>query len=301
MFKPPKPEDKLSKYIDASGDFSNRDLKLGEWYVRHRIMLRELVVGVLVIFCVVVGGYGFYRWAEYLIVGYSRDERLRAELTKNAIPFARLRERLAPDTLQIGGVSVFQSASGKYDFFAEALNPNADWYADVEYRFVYPGGETEARTTRLLPGSRQPLTAIGIAAPSFPSALRLEFVSTAWQRIDRHQIAEPADYLRDRLQFSVENFSFQSAGGPSEAPAHTIAFTLSNRSTYSYWQAVFYVLYKDNGSLVGFKRLVVDNFRSQESRPIEIKSLADGLNVTDIDVLPAIDVFAQGVYIPLGR
>lgn len=169
----PKKPDNFSRYVDPTGEFTNRDLELGQWYVTHRVMLREIVVTILAIIIVVFGGYSLYRLIEYAFFGYSHDERLRNDLTKTSIPLKTLRSTVSAAPLIIDSVSVYPSTPGKYDFAALVENQNDRWLARVTYAFAWDGGETMPTQSIVLPTKKMPLVSIGVPRDSIPDTVRL--------------------------------------------------------------------------------------------------------------------------------
>ena len=295
-----KPSNKLDKYIDPTGEFPNSELKAGVWYVRNKKRIHDIGLAFFIIFDAVLALVNIYIWAEYLVVGYAADERNRALLTKNLVSSALIHNLYAAEPLAIGQVTVVASAPGKYDFFAEARNGNSDYKVELEYQFLYNGGITDRRKALIMPGSRMALTVLGVPLTYFPQGTELRILRTDWSKVDPHQIPDPVAFLSERINFKIDNFNFSPAFDSSGALTNTIVFDITNASIYSYWQADFFVVYKNGSAVVGMKKITLDKFRAGDKRNVELKSLTENILVTEADVIPAIDLFDREVYIPVG-
>lgn len=293
-------QEKLSRYVDPTGEFTNRDLALGEWYIRHRVMLREIVVGILITIIVIFGGFSVYQLGDYALFGYSRDEKLRVDLTRTTVALKAIHASQAPTPLEIASVDVYPGVSGKYDLVALAKNTNERWIALVTYRFTFDQGETGVYRSLILPGESLPLSALGTPANSIPDTVALTIKSVDWRRLDEHRYPKVLSYIAERKQFSISDFSFHAIDAQAGTVANQISFTLKNDSAYGYTQGSFYALLKNGDSVVGVKRFFVDSFRAGEERMIDLTSFADGLSVNDLEIIADIDIFTADSYLPVG-
>lgn len=296
-----KSVDKVSIYVDPTGELPNWEFKLAEWYLKHKIFLGKVGIGFLVAFIIITGGYSLIAWGNYLIFGYSQDEINRANLARNYVSVNKIRSNFSPNPFTVGEVRVFNSATNKYDFVAEVVNPNPTWTIDILYKFTYSGGETTEAVTHVLPGSKVLLARLGQTSEGFPESPTLIIQNTTWNRVDPHKFFDPIAYLKQRINFIISDFNFVPAGGSNDAPTHAIRFKLTNNSSYSYWQPEFFVLYKDGDNPVGLKRIILDKFRANETRAVELKSFTEQLSVSSVEVIPMTNVFDQEVFIQIGQ
>lgn len=292
--------ERLGRYVDPTGELTNRDLAFGEWYVRHRVLLREIVVGILIAIIVIFGGFSVYQVAGYAFFGYWNDEQLRTDLTKNAVAIKSIHDSQAPAALEIAPIEIYSGVTGKFDIVALAKNMNDRWMANVSYNFVFDGGETPVQRVLILPGQTLPITALGTPSAESLSNVRLVIKSTDWRRLDDHRYPKPLNFIAEREQFPVRDFVFHPTDPNLGTVANQISFKLKNDSAYGYEQPSFYVLLKNGDSVVGVKRFFVDTFRSGEERTIDLTSFADSLSVDGLEIIPDIDIFTSDNYLPAG-
>lgn len=293
--EPAKP-DNFSRYVDPTGEFSNRDLKLGEWYVKHRVMLREIVITLLAIIIVVFGGYSLYRVIEYAFFGYRHDERVRNDLAKTSIPLKSLRASVSATPLIIDSVSAYPGTPGKYDFMAMVENQNDRWLARVNYAYAWEGGESLPAKSVVLPKTKIPLLSVGVPLDFIPDNTRLVIKSIDWQRLDNHAYPEPTKFVTERTAFVLGDFSFVPASPAIGSSVSQIKFTIQNNTAYGYWQVPFAAVLKKGDVVVGVKHFIVDSFAAGEVRPVELSSLVEGLDIDAIELFPDLDILDKNNY-----
>lgn len=287
-----------TQYRDPTGEFPTSSLIAGKWYVAHHDLLHNMLVGVLLIWSILTLGYGLTGWGIYLFSGYNKTERILEQLTKSYLNINLAHARLAPRELKIGAIDTFMSSADKIDLVAQMDNVNKNWLAEVMYHFSYDGKETTQRRAAILPGKRQTVVVLGESTTNLPGLVKLIIDETHWQRIDPHKVSNPEQLVKTRLNFEVANVAFTAAAPAEGIPSNVIAFDVNNVSAYSFWEPRFHVLYFNNDLLVGVKEIAIEKFKADETRHIEISSLAPRLRVDAVELIPLINPFDERVYIP---
>ncbi len=296
-----KTEDKLEKYIDPTGEFTNSQFKLSRWYVEHKLRLRQIGLGALILFCVVTVGYSLFYWGYYFTTGYWRDQEMLNSQVLEIENYDNLKSFYAPRPFIISSPQVYQTVSpSSYDFVVDLTNNNERWLAGIQYQFVFSGGETPLAQAIVLPGTR-PLVYLGFTSDYFPSGARLVIKNIKWYHLDRHIYPDISGYTAERNLWLVENFEFSPISRISGSPANFIEFDLTNNSAYGFWEANFYVELLDQGSRVGILYLPEAEFTSRETRHVDLRSYIDGLYVTEIRVHPLINIFDSREYLRAGE
>lgn len=292
---------KLERYEDVTGEFTSSELKWGEWYVRHKILLRKIVIGVLLAWSTVTLGYGLGYFTYYFSYGYFQDQRLASQQLLELSSLKNTRELFQAEDLQIGNVEVYNSISEElYDFMARASNPNDRWIAIVSYRFAFSGGETDLAQTILLPGVERPLVYFGFETNSYPANPRLVIEDVSWKSVSAHAVEDVAGFIGDRSDFLVENFQFTRASRSQGVPNHMVEFDILNNTAYNYWEPAFYVELIKGNRTAGIIYFVTSEFKSQEERHVDLRSYIKNLEVSNIKVWPVVNVFDNSQYMSVG-
>ncbi|HOX60495.1 MAG TPA: hypothetical protein PLV72_00620 [Candidatus Magasanikbacteria bacterium] len=291
----------FEKYEDPSGELPTWQFKLARWYIAHKLKMRRMVVWVLGVFCVVTIGYGIFGWGYYAVVGYYRDKAMLALQVEEASNFANVAQLTGARPLEIGVPTVYSSVTDKVDFITLVRNPNSRWVADVEFKYVFADGETPAVHAFVLPGVEMPLSYFGhTVVGAYPSIVDLKIINVSWKKVNAHLVPDVTAFGGVHANFLVEDFAFTQAGTVSESPTNRIQFILHNNSPYSYWEGRFYVELLSGGTPVGVFYVSVNNFRANERRVIDVRSLSNGLYGDDVRVVPLMNIFDPSEYMAVG-
>ncbi len=292
MFKPASSESKkeaqlFNRYEDPTGDFTNRDLQFSEWYLKHKVWLRHVVMVFLIAIIVVFGGYGLYGIFEYAFYGYSHDEQVRAGLTRNNVSVQAIQKSVAAEPITFDSVSYFSAGENVVDLLALAKNPNERWAAEVFYVFANGGQETSVASAWVWPKQTMALTVFAADASIGTEQTRLVIKKINWRRLDNRAYPNPNQFLADRLNSEVTDFVFTPASTVPGAAYSQVKFKLVNKSVFGYWQGAFVAVLRKGDSVVAIRPFVLDSWLATEQRPVEL--IVKDLNV-DLD---SIEVFAN--------
>ena len=298
--------DKYSKYEPVDDSFSSSDLNRSYWIVTHKVLLRNLAIAFLMVADIFLFVYAASGFVEYLISGRPREEAMIIDLANrlNTSSVERLKNQAAlPIDFGDGRVYVFDAGNDKYDFAVEAMNPNKDWYAMVTYQFDIPGAtSTAARTTYLLPGEKKFLTILGERRDGeLITEGAFKVVNMMWSRIDKHQVADTQLFMSEHASFEIINPVFSQSGtfvvdGGAENTGNRIVLSITNTSPYNFWAAPIQIVLMRAGNLEGIEETQIREFRTGETRSIDLRNYVKNQLVDEIVVTPSIDVFDQGVY-----
>jgi hypothetical protein len=253
---------------------------------------------VLVVWCVVTIGFSFFMWAKYLVFGYTEDAKWMAQQTFEFQNYERMHGAYGAADLQIDAPQVFTNIGNKADFVSVARNPNKRWLASVTFKFVYDGGETEIKKLIILPGAEMSLAVLGVDLKGvFPASSELVLLNIRWMSIDAHAVPDVEKFTTDRLALPVSNFVFVRANTDNGGSLSRISFDIENKTAYSYWRPELYIRLLGNGTVVGYTYVNFDAWQLGEKKHVEQSLISDRVNVTDIQILPELNIFDPSVYI----
>jgi len=296
MFKK-KPQTEFDRYTDPTGEFSNRKLKMGQWYITHKELLRKILIGVLIVWDVVTISVGLFVWGKYLIYDYPRDEQMAADIgQKNLVSRAQIQAHL-PQELNFGALQTWRGRGTTYDFGIEVTNLNEKWVAQVSFAIDYGSGQTDDQSEIILPGQTRMFGVFGIEPTGGVGSGRMVLKNIDWERIPTRDVPYPIDYIARRVQFDVSNVDFVAARAEENTPTNRISFDITNTSLFNYWDVPFVAIYRDGARITGIAPVSVDNFLAGETRSIEVASFVTGLRVERVELQPVLNVFDDSVYL----
>jgi len=295
------PKDKFEKYTDSLNEFSNRELKISEWFLRHELKLKTIGRNTLIVFCVVTIGYSFGYWLYYFGYAYWQDEKMLVQQNYEFENYDNLKNLYTPQTPSFSPVNVYNSVSESLsDLEIMVNNPNNRWLLGLTYKFVYNGGETEVLRTVIMPASQRPLAYLGLKSEGYPEGAKLQVLNTEWQKIDAHTLPDVLAFQTQRSNFTLTNFKYAPESRINGTPANMLTFVIKNNSAYGFWTVDFYVKLISGGESVGTMYLSIDKFRAGESRSVDLRSFVSGLNVEEVVLYPLVNIFDPQVYLPAG-
>lgn len=294
-----KVPDKLSQYLDPTGEFTNKDLARSAWFVKNKILLRKIVIVVLLLWIGIAGLYSLIMLGAYLFSGFWNDRQSRLETVQEFQNYTLDASTYAAAPLQIDSIKIFQTGES-YDFYSLAINPNLRFVARVKYKYVFEGGETPEKIVTIDPGKKIPLTVFGFQSNAYPATARLQIEETKWRKINSHQIADVKSYMDIRLNFSIDNLQIEhnAAGGP--VPPR-ITFDIQNNSAYSYYEGRFALLLLSSGNVAGIQPLLIKDFRAGQTFPVDVRPAFDIGGIDDIEVVPLMEVFDSNEFLPVQK
>lgn len=289
-----KKEDTFSRYTDVTGTVSNRSLKLGEWYVSHKILLRNIFLVVFGIWCVISIGYSFFALVWYAVDGYFEDRSmLRARvlsLQRNNLS----RNEYTATPLSFGNVQIFSPSPDLYDFVVSTENKNERSLAVVHYKFTFDGGETKTETMTVLPGKTIPLISLGNSFSDFPTNVKFVVVKKDFERIDAHRVSNIKNFIDSRLQFMTDEVVFTP---PSEGlTSSKVEFFIQNNTVHNFWEIPFVAEIKSGSQTVGVFFFTVSDFVEGERRKIDVHTFFDVSFGDSLFVTPVFNVFDSSLY-----
>ncbi|OGL66189.1 hypothetical protein A3B21_01855 [Candidatus Uhrbacteria bacterium RIFCSPLOWO2_01_FULL_47_24] len=267
---------------------NERQIKAAIWYVKHKELLRKLGLGALLALDVIFMVYVLYAVGRDF-VSSPRRRAQEAALIQSGPQAVRAQ----PLDLQLGGVDLLRVGEVT-DIIASVRNPNENWYARFDY-VIGIGDNTEKHADGfLLPGQERPffrsVRASGAGTPVF------NIENLVWKKVSAHDTADYSAFRDEHLNFEIKNAQFLPALVEDKGTASRAKFAIVNKTAYSYFAPTFIVSLYRGGTLVGIQSTVIDQFKTGETREVELSWFDRIGAVSNTEVVPAIDIFNQEVY-----
>lgn len=236
--------------------------------------------------------------AYYLVSGSFDERRAVSDVIQNLGTIHDATAFNAAANLVTGEVLVFSPTAGYEDFYTEITNPNTDWTASFTYSFKTASGETRQYKGVVMPGERKILLALHESV----SGSRADFVveDISWIRVDHHVIPDIEEWLERHEDFLVTNSVYETDLEVNKQKVARSSFTITNRSPYGYYDAVFNVMLMHGDTVVGVNQVVLSSFATGESRDVDVNWFGSFPGAAEIKVIPNIDYFDADAYLPVG-
>ncbi len=288
----------MSDNYEIGSGFTDQQLALASWWVRHRIALRDAGYGALVIISVLFWGFTLWTLLDSYIISYPRESRIIQRIAQNQLNLATL-QNMAPQPVQSTEVETFATTGNRSDFLVELTNPNALWWAVFTYHFDAEGESTPKRQGYILPQSQRYLTELGWPGKMIARSAQLQIDDIRWYHVNPKQVG--GDYAafasaRQQLQFKDVEYKNNLQIG-NQAIGQT-SFTLTNPSGFGFWEVgVTAVVFRGN-TPAGVTRIQLKEIKPGESRPVTIHWFDNLPGITKTDLRADVNILDAQSYLP---
>lgn len=284
--------------LEAEKEYQ-KQYRLSSWWIEHRDGLKRL--GLILFACVdgiflLIAGWGLL---DGFVVSYADEQRAVLEIVSYGQSDLRAYSvATAAEDLDLGGTTAVASSEGKYDLYATVTNPNDDWWAEFTYAFSSSAGDTEPASGFIMPGEEKALVAYAVEASATPRSASLVISDVVWHRVDHHVTGDLAQWMTDRLNFVIENATFERVDLDGETIGRA-TFTVTNDSAYSYYEPAFTVTLVRGTSVVGVTGTTLSNLDAGEEAEVVINWFGTIPSVSKVEVAVSVNPFDISAYKPL--
>lgn len=284
------------------GQLSEDKLKMGYWWVTHKVMVRKafsVVLGIVGGLMLAYGGFGFLDWF------FGSGVRERAEMgsmTKQWIDYGAFREAGAPKPLVIDDAVMLESGDKTYDFYSTVSNSNLRWWIELEYQFDAAGADIKPSKAYVLPGETKALYALGVKSDSRPGGPSITIINFAWHKVNPHMVQpDYATWAQARLRFSIEDVVYAPPAATDQIAISRASFKVTNDTAYSYWNVGFFVTLYSGNRVAGINYVTISELRSGDERTVEASWFGELPSISRVEVAPEVNIFDDRAYIAVGR
>lgn len=279
-------------------NLSEQQLKAASWYVSHKLLLKKILIGALISFSAGFLGYGLFGLINYYFIEGPEFNQAMRELSQSA-DFEALRNKLQPEGVEIGAVSILSGGKEKYDLAAKIMNPNSGWRVEFNYNFVVDGQELDPQKGFLLPGEEKFLLKLSFDSKTKPRRAEVEISDLGWKRIDLREIPDYTIWQNERLNFVFEDVKFSPAVIRDTIAISRASFNAKNLTAYGFWNVGLYITLYRGSSLAGITYVTLQEFASGQVRPVEVSWFESLPSVTQVKIIPEVNLFDERVYMPV--
>lgn len=276
-------------------NLSDDELKASYWYVTHRILLRKIGLGTLMVVSVGLLIFGIVSLINFYSEGQRNIDLISSEVGENRLNADLLAEVNKPKDLTFSETQVIRGKDGAVNFVTEVFNPNVQWTVQVlSYYYMIGEDQTEIQTDFVLPGQQKYLLQFNY--PSNTTALNAKIVvdDIKWQKIADYEL------LAERmLDFEFENAKVLPAGSSGlsdETNISVVNFDVLNKTSYSYWEPRFVVLLTRGEQIVAVTDVYLDGLATGEVKSESINLFQNLPSSVSLRILPDINILDPDVF-----
>lgn len=271
---------------------SEKQLKVGYWYVTHKIILRGFFFVTLILLNIIVWGWVVFSLTKNLAVDFNPFRQWRYDLLYDRFTNqAMVQQKTQPRAIVINEVRSLPAQSKHLDLVATVTNPNDSWVGRFQYQFTTATGSTPLRRGFIMPGEQKILMDLDVEAGG---ADRIIFTDVIWERLNNYPT-----YAAPRNIFAISDAKFVPISSSDNVKANRVTFTVSNNSNFNYYRPRFTVKLLRTGQLIGINTITIDSLKSNEAQNLEARWFEFVSTPDKIEVIPDIDFIASSSYLPI--
>jgi len=283
---------------DRIGSFSQGELQLASWWVRHRLELRRFGFGFLITICVLFWGFAIAGLVDAYVISYPRESRITRQIAINQQLLSNL-EGDRPRDVSVTEVSVFNSTADRLDFMVEITNPNDQWWAEFNYRFNVSGEETPLRTGYVIPSGMNILTELGYTPKTRGSRNASLIVDNIkWHRIDPTLTnGDYPGFYKNRFQLSAKNLKYDTTINYNGRRVGQSSFDLVNESSYGFWDVSLLIRLYRGSSIAAIQTIHAERLKPGELRSLQVTWPDSLTGVSKSEVIPQVNIVNRASYL----
>jgi len=273
-------------------ELSEKQLKVGYWYVTHKIVLRGIFFVVLMALNIIVWGWIMFSLVKNLAVDFNSFRQWRYDLLYDRFTNqAMVVEKTQPRSIVVNDVRSLPAQNKNLDLVATVSNPNAGWVGRFQYQFATAKGNTQLRKGFIMPSEQKVLMDLDIDAGAVD---RIIFSDVVWERFNNY----PA-YVAPRDVFNFSTPVFIPLSSSDNVKANRVTFSATNNSNFNYYRPKFTVKLLRTGQLIGINTLTIDSLKSNETQNLEARWFEFVPTPDKIEITPDIDFASPSSYLPI--
>lgn len=207
-------------------------LNYGYWWQAHREKIiraaRAFLIGLAAVFWLVTA---YFVYGLLTTPGFGE---ILTAMAQTRAPVGELHQKSAPSPVRVLETQVIKSGEQRVDFLAAVENPNPNWSVEVEYAFVWAGGESMSSAAALLPGEKTVLLTAGVTVAAAPETASVRVAPIDWQRLRDRQTAARLNQIVAALTINNQRFVQEDAAA--------VAYEATNNSIYDLRDVRFIVV-----------------------------------------------------------
>ncbi|MBU0706906.1 hypothetical protein KKG41_00865 [Patescibacteria group bacterium] len=257
---------------------SDRQLKFSYWFLSNKNRLKRLLLVTLIVI-----NAGLYTRVLLFVIPYISDMEYMNKwpntMIASTIDWPAIHINIAPKEAIVVETEIIKAGPGAYDVVIWLRNPNKKWYANnIDYKVIFAGQKTEARSTYLLPGEKMIVYAQDFRSTSNDAMnedVHFLISDTRWE-----QISNVADY--DLPNFITADTKIQSID--DQATQARVISDITNKSTANLRSVEVIALVWSNDELIAVKSTTLNDFYVNSTRPVDIRFSENILKATEVEL-----------------
>lgn len=273
-------------------ELSDKQLKFGYWFVTNKLFLEKVLIVIFIVFNIFLITYNIFLLVTNLGVEAQKYAKLQVDVYQPIESLKVVRDAQLPNEVQVSGLETY-SRGQNFDLVANVVNPNVKWFADFNYQFITGSGATELKQGFIFPGESKRLIDLNVEGGN--TVANVVISDVVWTRKNDYD-----KFYRERFVFDIQNIKIiepQELDIGDKLPVSRVSFEVKNVSAYNYRDVIFQIYLYSGANIVAVDTALAETLYSSESRILEATWYSRLPKISNVDVVPEINIFNYKSYI----
>lgn len=288
----------IDKFVDKEG-LSVKKMEFGVWFVSYRILLFLLLLLFIALLAVFFWSKSFFVFGKYVFHGIKAEYLMQSELlSKNFIDHGYFVSK-QPENLQQYPTQLLLTTNNNFDLVSQIRNPNKEYWAEFDYYFTNGELIVGKDDGFILPQDTKHLLALGQNMIGQLTGLKLVLENIKWHRVNEHQFGIWEEFEKTHLDMPIRNVSYVPGSRSKlteKISLNDLGFTITNNTAYNYWNIKLIMLLYSYKDIVGVNTHLINDFKSDEVRKVQITWPGAFPKITDIKIVPDLNITKNDIY-----
>jgi len=267
-------------------DVSEKQLKISLWFLEHKQQLAKIPAILLAVWIILTFGYSILGFIDYAL-DYKAEQKLMSRTAANLIDFSGFQNRHRPKPLIITDPLAIGSSTGSYDFVAQVKNQDEKkGVVSLTYQFTVGDYLAPTSSITILPQQTVYLLSLNNKSVTRFTRVDLNIIDIRWESLWQRQQPQEIKLLQTPAQFQTARNSVRS----------WVSFMTTNQSLKNIWQVQWQAVLYSGNRIVGVNQITVEELLAGESREIELSWYEKLPKITQIDIVPIVNVYDPSIF-----
>jgi len=253
----------------------------------YLLTIQRLLIFIIIALIMAIAASFYFIIVDYHWRAGKTSVESELVLAVNNPTYESLHNYLRPSSLRITSNQVYKNNKNNFDFISYLTNPNELWYAEFDYHFESGAYKSDLQSGFILPQQNRPFWDLDLTSTKDFKNSKIVIENIKWKRATNYKILRD-----DYLNFSFDEIKLEEAGDLKEdAGISRLSFIANNNSIYNFWNLGLAIVFKRYDDTVAFYYYELEDFLGEESRLVDLTLFEDLKSLTNIDVLPIINIY----------
>lgn len=272
-------------------ELSDKQLKIGIWWLNHRHQLKKWWVILIAVLDILVFLYILFN-VVIIIFTWNRFTGIPNQISQSVINFQYYQQINAPKDIQVLSTK-YISVPGqlnKYHLLARLKNPNSKWTMNqLDYHFRFGNKDQDQQFSFMLPQEERYVIQYYVENIVAQPNIQLFIDNVNWKRIEQPEEAPNSNFSISNINTSLIPL-LDEKGSPTATFSTRVTAEIQNQSVYNFWEVGFQIILYRGEEPIAAAEISINQFLAQTTRDLTFSWKEAYYGVTKTEILPEVNV-----------